>query len=802
MSILGSDVRYAARMLWRRPMFSIAAVAVLSLGLGVNVALFSIIDAVLLKPLPYLQPDRLVTLRQIDRAQEVTEASLIAPATFLNWREATTSFDAVSAVRPWSFTDASTGEPEVFSAGLVSQGFFELLGVQPALGRLPTREDYQQGAPVVAVISDPLWRSRFGSDPGIIGRTMAFDRGPVTIVGVLPPQFYWLDHDQVMWAPYVITESAYSQRRQTYLRAVARLKAGASVDGAAAEAAVLVNRLADEHPDVYRTVTLQVTSIEDDITSDVRSALVFLVGAVGLILAVACANVAGLMLARSAERQREFSVRVALGAGTGRLARHLVVEALLLALGGSALGLVFAYWSIGTIVAMTPGEVPRLDQATLDWRVVLIGMLLAGVTAVVIGLGPVLHARRDVMLALRATRTTGRRRPVGIRYGFVASEIAVTFVLLIGAGLLVRSFAHLTNIDPGFRPNNVVMLETLVWSTYPEPDQQRLFFAEALTRVRAIPGVLASGGVTALPFLGKDSIEMEAAVRVVGRTEQPASASAWLSIATPGYFEAMGIPLLDGRAFGDEDQHASTAVAVVSEGFARTRLGPTPIGQSIVVSNSRTLVPLQVIGVVRDVRHGGFDAPTRHEVFVPLNQVPFGTLSIVVRTTNDPLSAVPFIRAAIRSVNPTQTFGTVASVDQLVGITLAPRRFFLALAIALAAVAFVLAMIGLYGTVALLAAQRTREIAVRIALGSTRREILGLILRTGLLAPLLGTIVGAFVALASARALEAYLVGVEATDPFTFVGVALLMLTVSLFAVYLPAQSAMRVDPVVALREE
>lgn len=803
MQVLNSDVRYAIRMLQRRPAFTLATLAALSLGIGTNAAMFSVADAVLLRPLPYADVERVVTLGQNDREAQAEEGGFISPATFLDWRDAARSYDQVAAVRPWSFTDTTTGEPEVFPAGLVSPGFFELLGVRPAAGRLLTTDDYQQGPVRMAVISDRLWQSRFGSDPGLVGRTIQFQDGPVTIVGILPREFHWLDREQVMWAPYVLSERARTQRRQTYLRAVARLKTDVTADQASAEADVFTRRLAESHPDIYRSVDLQVTPLTTEVTGSVRPALLVLLAAVASILLLACANVASLMLARSAERQREFSVRVALGAGPMRLARQLLVESLLLSIVGTALGLLLAYWSLGAIVAMTPGEVPRLDQTALNWRVVAFCGVLTIAVTIAVGTGPALHLRRrDVIEVLRTATATGRGRSTTLRQVFVAGEVAISFVLLIGAGLLVQSFVRLTSVDPGFRPENVVTLETLVWSAFPKPDQQRIFFTQVLERVRAIPGVVGAGGVTALPFLGDNSIEMDVSVSVVGDTDRASTSTASLSIATRGYFEAMGVALLQGRTFGDRDGPGSTPVVVVSAGFARKRLGASPIGQSIVVKNDRTPFPMQVIGVVRDARHVGLDAAPRDEVFVPLDQVPFGSLSLVVRTATDPVQLVPSIKAAVRTVNPAQTFGTVATLEDLVALTVAPRRFYLGLALVLAGTALVLAIVGLYGVMTLIATQRTREIGVRLALGGTRTDILRLVLRTGLMAPLIGTVVGAIAGLGSSQFLRAYLFGIEPTNPPTFAAVASLVLCVSLVAAYIPARRAMQIDPVRTLREE
>ncbi|MGH9385951.1 MAG: ABC transporter permease [Vicinamibacterales bacterium] len=797
-----SDLRYAARMLLRRPAFTAATLTALAIGLGANAAMFSVIDAVLLRPLPYSRAETLVVLEQVDHSGSSGEPGLISPATFLDWRDAATSYQDMATVRPWSFTDTTSGEPEVLPAGLVSAGLFDLLGVAPAAGRLLIPQDYEQGAPRVAVMSDRLWRSRFGADPGLVGRTIRFEDAPVTIVGILPAAFHWLDQDQLMWAPYVLSERARTARRQTFLRTVARLKSGVTVDQARAEASVVTRRLIETAPDVYRTVSLQVTPIDIEVTGEVRPALAVLFGAVGLILLIACANVASLMLARSAERQREFSVRAAIGAGPGRLARQLLVESLLISFIGAGLGLLVAYVSLDTIVALTPGEIPRLDQTGLNWRVLAFSAGLAIAVAALIGTAPALHARRDVVHALRATAGAGHGQSTRLRLVFVAAEVAICFVLLIGAGLLVQSFVRLTRVDPGFRTHNVVTLETLVWSTFPKPDQQRLFFAEVLDRLRALPGVVSAGGVTALPFLGSNSIEMDASVSIVGDADSAATSSAFLSITTLGYFETMGISLLHGRTFDQRDNATSTPVAIVSEGFARRRLGADSVGRSIVVKNDRTPGPLQVIGVVGDVRHVSLDSSTRDEVFIPQEQSPFGSLSLVVRTQSDPLLLVPSMKAAIRSVYPAQTFGIVATLDELVALTVAPRRFYLVLAVMLAGTALLLAMVGLYGVTTLLAAQRTREIGVRLALGGTRHDILRLVLRTGLTAPIIGGLVGVIAAVSAAQMLRAYLFGIEPTDASTFAAVTALVVFVSLVAAYVPAHRALRVDPVVALRDE
>jgi putative ABC transport system permease protein len=801
MRTLLSDLRYGARLLARRPGFAVASVLALALGICANAAIFSIVYAVLLRPLPYARPNELITLRQVEPRREVARRP-VSPATYLDWHDAARSVSATAAVRPWSFTHIVAGEPEVIPAGLVSEGFFEVIGVPAAVGRTFTHGDFQPGAPAAAVLSHSLWRTRFGADPSLVGRSVPFGSQSVMIVGVLPAEFRWIERDQLLWAPWVLTENARQLRTQTYVRTIGRLKPGNDVRDAQLEAAVIHQQLAKAWPHLYKETELVAVPIDEEMLAGIRPALLLLFSAVGMVLLIACANVANLVLARSAERRREFSVRTAVGASPRRLAAQLLTESLLLAILGCIAGLALAHWLLEAIVGLTPGEVPRLDEAAIDWRVALFGAALAIVAAAVVGFVPAWQlARADLTRTLRSEVDGGGPRSVRLRRWLVGAEVAVTVVLLTAAGLLGRSFLKLASVDPGFASHNVATLETHIWTAYPKPEEQALFFRETLERVRRLPGVAFAGAVSALPFLGEASIEIEAPVRLVGTPEDTAH-PAWLSIVAPDYFAAMGIPLRRGRAFDDRDRAGSEPVAIVSEGLARRQLGTDPVGRTIVVAAKRVPVPVRVIGVVGDVRHVGLDSAGREEVFVPLAQSPFGSMNIVVRAERNPTDLLPSIKSAVRSVNASQTFGSVTTLETLVDATIAPRRFYVALALSLALVALTLATIGTYGVISVVTAQRTREIGLRIALGGSRRDILRLVVGNGILAPAAGALAGIAAALAMSRSLEAYLFGIAPTDPGTFALVGLLVILLAVAATYIPARRALRVDPVVALRQD
>ena len=800
MSGIWTDIRCGLRALSGRPALTAAAVTALALGLCAQAAIFAVVDAVLLRPLPYDEPGRLVTLRQLDR-QGSDESGRVSPATFLEWRELAASLNGAAAVRPWTFTWRTDTESRELPAGLVSQGFFDMLGVRPAQGRLLAPADYQPGAPRAVVIADRLWADLFGRDPRVLGRPLRMGDQSVTVIGVLPASFWWMDGRQVMWGAYPLGNAARQQRPSRFITAVGRLAPGRSVGDASGEVSELARRLAVLDARVYGGVQFRVTSAHDEVTASVRPVILLLVAAVTLLCLIAFANYASLMLVRGAERQVELQIRAALGAGRLRIARQLLVENCLLASFGVTMGLVAGHWVLQLMVSLTPVDVPRLASAAIDLRTVLTSALIAGSVAVAVGIVPTLWFMHRPSVLRGATWQVSRRGSAFTRRWLVASQVGLTFLLLVGAGLLSRSFVRLIHVDPGFSAHRVALVELHVWSAYPQPVQQVDFFARLLRAVAEVPGVVATGATSAPPFLGGPSIEIETTVETVGYPER-ARQPVWLTIATPGYFETLRIPVRQGRSFSDRDRSGSPRVALVSERVASRFPNGEAIGQMITVGNERTPEPLEVIGVVGNLRHVALDGDARDDVYVPLAQAPFGSMNLVVRTEGSPSAITPVLVAALQNLNPTQQVAAVRELEVLVDATTAPRRFALVLVAWLAAAALILAAIGLYGLISLITAQRTREIGLRIALGGDRGHVLGLVVRSAVGPPLAGLVAGAALALVSTRLIQARLFDTDAADPVIFAGAAGLMLAVAALAAVIPAQRALRVNPVESLRNE
>jgi putative ABC transport system permease protein len=795
-----TDVRYGVRALIRRPGITLPALVVLTLGLGAQAAIVAVVDAVLLRPLPYHEPHRLVALRQYD-AEAADARGLISPAAFLEWRDGQRACQQVAAVRPWTFTWRTDRVSRQISAGLVSEGFFELLGVRAVAGRTLMPEDYRPGAPRAVVIADRLWRDLFGRDPSVIGRPVQFGNDSLTIAGVLPESFWWFDRQHLMWGAFPLTERARQLRAQTYLTAIGRLASNRSAGEAEHEIAALAARLKAIDPRVYGDVQLHVSRVHDDVTAEVRPGLWMLFGAVALVSLIAFGNFAGLMIVRGTERLPELQVRAALGAGPLRLVRQLFVEHCLLVGLAAVAGLLAARSLLAIMVAQTPVEVPRLGDAAIDGRTVALSSMMAGLVAVGAGLLPTLRLvrRRSATPGVAARQLVGRGSTFTRRW-LVSSQVALTFVLLVGAALLATSFVRVTRVDPGFSAANVALVELHVWSSYPQPVQQVEFFDAALAHVRRLPGVTAAGATSAPPFLGGPSIEIETTLTPVG-IDGDRQMPAWLTIATPGYVEALRIPLREGRTFTDRDRAGSPRVAVISQTLASRAFGDAAIGKRIRVANERTPEPLEVIGVVADLRHVGLDRAARDDVYVPLTQAPFGSMNLVVRAAADPATLTPAVLGVLRQIDPAQAV-TVRLLEQLVRDTIAPRRFNLTLAAWLGGTALVLATVAMYGLISFVTSQRTREIGLRMALGGERSHVWRVVLRSALQPPAIGIVIGAVVALASGRLIRARLFGVEDTDVATFAGVAGLILLVAVLAAAVPGRRAMRIDPVRALREE
>ncbi len=801
---LWQDIRYGARMLLKHPGFTLIAVLTLALGIGANTAIFSVVNAVLIRALPYRDADRIVTLWQRNNQSGAKENGA-SPANFFDWQNRSQAFTEMSAAEPYSLNLTGQDEPEAFRAWLVTAGFFQILGVGALHGRTFAQEEYQAGNERVVIISYGLWRRRFGADPNLIGQTLRLNGQQYTVLGVMPPEFQF-PTGREMWAPRIATERDKVIRGSGYLPVIGRLKPGVTLAQAQQEMDGVAAQLGQEHPQANRELGVAVVPLPEQLTGQVRPALLVLFGAVGMLLLIACANVASLLLARAAEREREFAVRAALGARRGRLARQLLTESLLLALLGGLAGILLAGWASSAILSLSLGDLPRAGEVRIDGRVLAFAVAISVLTALIFGLAPALRfSRPDLNRSLKE----GGRGATGfvrqrLRQALAVSEIALALVLLVGAGLLVRSFARLLQVNPGFSTDKALALEVHIWGVARTPEQRAAFFEQTLDRIAALPGVRAAGAVTALPF-HDNAIDPAVTFTIEGRPsplpgQEP---TAYLTVASADYFNVLGIPLRRGRFFSRFDRQGAAPVALISETLAR-RYWPAedPVGRKITARLFGQPINCEIIGVVGDLLHTGLDSDPRPELFRPHLQSPYGSMTYVVGAATDPLTLLPAVKQEIWAVNKNLPFASTATVEQLVSRTLDARRFTLALLGSFAALALLLAGVGLYGLISFTTRQRTHEIGVRMALGARARDITRLVVREGLLLTLSGVAIGGAGAWALTRLMQTLLFGVSATDPLTFVVVALLLSMVALLACWIPARRATKVDPMVALRIE
>jgi putative ABC transport system permease protein len=812
MGTLIQDLRYGIRMLVKSPGFTIIAVLTLSLGIGANTAIFSVVNAVLLRDLPFPESDRIVTLWE-NNTVDGLERDDVSPANFLDWRERQNSFEELAFANPYSLDYVADGEPVTYRAGLVSKGFFDVLGAVPLHGRVFAPEEYEAGKNKVVILSHGLWQRRFGSDPNVIGRSLTLDDQPMTVVGVMRPDFrlHLFDIDEEIWGPQEFIESMKAQRKATYLKVIGRLKPGVTIEQARAEIAGIASNLSSEYPATNGGIGVTAVTLPEHLKGKWRLALLILLGAVGFVLLIACTNVANLLLARGADREHELVIRAAMGAGRGRLLRQLLTESLLIAVLGCGIGIMLAGWCIQLIVAFNPGDIPRIEQVSVDGATLIFVTAVAFFTALLFGIAPALKfSKPNLQTSLKETGRTLSPGSTGhwLRSGLVVTEIALAVVLLIGAGLLLRSFVSLINVDPGFAVDRVASLQVFIWGRYTTPDQRIAYVNETVKRIEEMPDVEAVGITTALPIL-ESSTTTSVPLIIEGQPPRPAGQEpvAQLSVATSGYFPAIGARLLRGRLFNQFDTNNSLKIAIINETMAK-RYWPNedPVGRKFSLRSGgrgeRGPVSLEIAGVVSDSRQDGLDKTPRPEFFRPHPQAPSGSLIYVVRTRNDAAALIPALRESIWKTSPDLPFYSVTTMDRLVSDSLKARRFNLALLGGFAGLALILALTGVYGVMSFVTKHRTHEIGVRVALGAKTTDIAVLVIGHGLKLAMIGTVIGAIAALALTRLMTALLFGVTAGDPTTFAIVVVLLPAIAMLACYLPARRAMRIDPVVALRYE
>lgn len=796
------DMRHGVRMLWKTPLFTMPAIAILAIGIGGTLAIATLLDTLLFRPLPYDESDRVVTVWQKPATGDRED---VAPANFLDWRQRSASFEALAAAIPYSY-DFTEGEPEVFFGAQVTEGFFEALGTKPLMGRTFEPGEHQRGGRPVVIITYGLWQRRFASDPGIVNRAIKLDDTPHTVVGVLPPDFrpqlLPRPGELSVWTPKVIADHEQRVRGSAWWNVVGRLKPGVPLAQAQRELDTIAAALAREYPRTNDNLGVAVVPLREHLMGEVRLPLFVMLGASILVLVIGCANVASLLLARGVDRAREFAIRAALGAGRARLVRQLVVESLLMSSLAAALGVVLAYWSIDAIVALAPAGVLRLQDAALDGRMMVFAVALTGATALAFGVLPAIQFSRPAPDVMRDRRPSAPRR--GFRRVLVAAEVAVAVVLLTGAGLLIRSFERLLAVDPGFSPHNTVALQVFAYDRNPTADRVRAFFRDTIDKMRQLPGVEAAGAVSAMPF-AVANIDIQSNLDVPGRAPKPEAEqrAVYVTVATPGYFEALSIPLREGRFLDDRDTQTAPIVALISDALKRREWpNESPIGRRLRIQWQGQPIEAEIVGVVSQIRHEGLDSAARHEVFLPLRQVPFASMTYVLRGAGDPAALIEGARRAVWSVDPLQTFYETGQVERWIAASMARQRFSMTLMSALAAVALALCAIGIYAVVSFATAQRTREIGVRMALGADRPAIRRMILREGSAVVGAGLLAGLLGSLAATQYLRQLLFEVRAIDPLTIALVCVVLGTVALLACYVPARRATRVDPVVALRSE
>ena len=798
MTTLVNDVRYGLRILAKSPGFAAIAVLTLALGIGANTAIFSVLNAVVLRRLPFDKPDQLIQLWE-DPSGTGTGRNSVSGGVFADWRQQSQSFQQISAL--WQVEANLTGgdQPERLSGAQVCAGFFDLLRVRPVLGRTFLAEEERPGHEQVVVLGHALWQRCFGAKTALLGQTISLDGRPYTVIGVLPEGFQFLSRDIEYWTPFGWGSAWWHQSRDNNrLRVFARLKDGVTIDQARAEMRILTERLKPVYPVYKKEWGVTLVSLSESLVGDVRLPLLALMGAAVFVLLIACVNVANLVLVRAASRQRELAVRAALGAGRWRLIRQLLAEGLVLALAGGLVGVLLAFWTRDILVSLSPQDLPRLADVRVDGRVLAFSLALSVATGLACGVAPAWGALR---LGLAGALREGTRGSLAgpsqrLSRALVAMELALALVLLAGAGLFARSFQRLTSMEPGFEPAQVLTVQLrLTEAKYPTPESKDRFFRDALQRIDALPGVESAGASTGLPLEGGH----DNGVVLKGR---PGSEyfGADYDFATAGYFRAMGIPLLKGRLFTEAEGGRRPVVTVVNEAFVRQCLsGKDPIGQHIIENGQ---MEMEIIGVVGGVRGRSLALAPRPQYYKPMASTDWDDFNLFIHAAGDPLSAVAQVRRAIFDVDPDQPIARPRTMAAVLSGSISGEGFLMALTGGFSLVAVVLAAIGVYGVMAYAVDRRTQEIGVRLALGAQQEDVLALILRQGIVTVALGLALGLAGTWVVGRLIRGLLFEVSPMDPLTILAVVLILACAAVLACTVPARRAARIDPMQALRCE
>lgn len=810
---LAQDIRYGLRVLLKHKAFTAIAVITLALGIGANTAIFSVVNELLLRPLPYRDADRIAMLWEV--TPEGRHQNTTSRANFRAWREQSTSYQHIAAFSDQRFTLTGDGEPEEVSGQLALPDIFKVLGVDPILGRTLLPEDGEPGSPLVAVLSYGLWQRRFGGQSSAIGQPITLNGIKFEIVGVMPPNFQFhikqrsgTGRPAEVWVTLPMPTGSTENERGRFLSTVARMKDGVTPEQAAAELRTISARLSDEAPEFNKNYSAEVLPLREQFFGNVRRPLWLMLGAVGFVLLIACANVANLLLSLASSREKEIALRSALGARRSRIVRQLLTESLLLALLGSVLGLGFAWLGIKALLLISPRDLVNLQGVGLNFSVLMWTLGVSILTGIIFGLAPALHiSRLNLNDSLKeggkadSGQATGSRR---MRSVLVVSEIALAVVLLASAGLLIRSFIRLQQVDRGFETDNVLtMVVRLPFARYGEDQQLVSFFNQAMERVRNLPGVQSAGMVNFLPLYG--GLGSSTGFKIIGRPEPPPGQGPGtdVRVVDAGYFQTMGIPLLRGRNFSDLEQKEAKRVILINEALARKHFpNEDPIGQRLDVAMFEKPVITEIIGVVGNVRYDSLIDEAPPAVYFPHPELAYPFMTLALRTDGDPTLLAPAVQREIRALDPHQPVGDVRTMNQVMSEAVSRSRFNTLLLGLFAGLATLLSAVGIFGVMNYSVSLRTRELGLRLAIGAQPRQVLLLVLKQGLMLTVFGVGIGLLAAFALTRLLSGLLFGVEAVDATTFATISLLLVFISLLACYLPARRAMRIDPMMALRYE
>lgn len=806
MNTLWQDIRFALRMLTKNLSVTAIIIVVLALGIAANTAIFSVVNAALLRPLPYADPDKLVRLSE--DSPNVPQMSISYP-NFLDWREQNKVFSGIAAMQFRSLNLTGLDEPERLAGRAVSAELFDVLGVKPELGRTFVQEEDRQGANPVCIISNGLWQRRFGSDPDLINKQITLSGASYTVIGVLPASYAYGTPTDVFVPIGLRADEMKERTSHPGIYAVARLKPGVTVETARSELVAMAQRIGEQYGMKGNSATL--TPLSEVFVGDIRTTLLILLGAVGFVLAIACANVANLLLARAATRQKEMAIRTALGAGRLRIVRQLLTESLLLALVSGALGVGLAFWGIDLLRSASADSLPTTAVVKLDGSVLLFTLLVSLLTGIVFGLVPALTAAKT---DLQDTLKDGGRSSIGsgrpwLRSTLVVTEVALSLILLVGAGLLIRSFVRILETEPGFKPQNLLTMQLSLNAKKGDGTKVLSFFNDLRNRVAALPGVESAAFSNGMPL----AQTADTSFAIVGRPkpEPGQQPQTMLYFTSPDYLRTMGIRLIKGRFFTTQDTQGSPLVAVIDEAFARQQFpDEEPLGQRI-AGDGKENPDAEIVGVVGHVKHFGLDAEERvqPQLYVSYNQSPdaaFGFLAartnLIIRTTADPLTLISAVRREVQALDPNQPVYNVSTMEQTLDQSLVTQRLSMTLLTVLAALALILASVGIYGVMSYTVTQRSHEIGIRMAIGAQPRDVFKMMIGRGMILALMGVAFGLLGAFALTRLMATMLFGVAPTDPITFVSIGALLIGVALVACYMPSRRATKVDPLVALRYE